>query len=371
VIIKEKIGILIYGKKLDESKREILTAAKIIDKGDYRVTLFGMSKSKAKAAASQAHLEYVKLGRIAGRHDFNASLKFTQLLKDKDISTVIFRDHRSTNLLVTAKFLMKGRLRLVFIQERHLSEMKSDLLHTFRFNQIDAWITPINQTANNVKAATNLALDKVHVLPLPIPRKPFQFEEDERNLRKSILFGDPESTVVGWSVPKDQSLIQRTGQKLLQLLKLNKGINVCLNLQGSKLEDFFAEIPEMQAFKDVIKATPFDPHDADMYAHLDALFIDPESEPFSGITRRSLMAGVLPIAPKSLVADELLSNGKHGIIYSDMDNSALFEKAMDRSFLASFRAESQEYIGEYYTKKRFKENLEALIFALPKQAKAR
>lgn len=371
MINQEKIGVLIYGKKPDSSIREILAAAKIINRGDFSVTLFGKNKSKAKGLASQAGLKYVKIGKKAGRHDFNASLKFTQLLKDKDISTVIFRDHRSTNLLVTAKFLMKGRLRLIFIQDRHLSELKPDFLHTFRFNQIDAWITPINQTANNVKVATNLALNKVHVLPLPIPRKPFQFDEDERSLRKSILFDQLDAIVVGWSVPQHQELIQRTGRKLLQLLRINKGIKVCLNLRGLKREDFFAEIPELLAFKDVIKATPFDPHDADMYAHLDALFIDPEREPFVGIARRALMAGVLPLAPKSLVADELLENGKTGIVYSDTNASEIFEKAMNRTFLDSFRQESQSFIGEEYTKKRFKENLEALVRALPKKASAR
>lgn len=362
---------MIHGKKLDASKREILTAAKIINGGVFRVLLFGKNKSKAKAMASQSRLGYVNIGKIAGPHDFHAALKFTKLLKDKGISTIIFRDHRSTNLLVTTKFLMKGRLRLVFIQDRHLSEMKPDFLHTFRFNQIDAWIAPINQTANNVKVATNLALDKVHVLPLPIPRKPFQFDMDERNLRKSILFGDAESVVVGWSVPKDKALLQRTGRKLLQLLRLKKGIKVCLNLHGSKLEDFFAEIPEMRAFKDAIKATPFDHHDSDMYAHLDLLFIDPEREPFAGITKRALMAGVLPLAPKSLISDELLDNGKHGLIYSDSDSAAKFEKALDPIFLANFREEVRVYIGEKFTKKRFKENLEALIHSLPKKARAR
>lgn len=371
MVKKEKIGILIHGKKMDTAKREILTAAKIIDKGDFRVALFGKSKSKARLAASQLRLEYIKLGKIAGRHDFNAALKFTKLLKGKGISTIIFRDHRSTNLLVTTKFLMKGKLRLVFIQDRHLSEMRPDFLHTFRFNQIDAWITPINQTANSVKVATNLALAKVHVLPLPIPRKPFQFDEDERKLRKSILFGDAESIVVGWIVPDEKDLIRRTGMKLLQLLRLKKGIKVCLNLRGLNLEDFFAEIPEMHVFKEVIKVTPFKHHDADMYAHLDVLFVDPEREPFAGITKRALMAGVLPIAPKSLVSDELLDNGKYGIIYTDQDNSEKFEEGIDRDFLAAFRKDIQVYIGEKFTKKRFKKDLEALIHALPKKARAR
>lgn len=371
MINKEKIGILIYGKKPDASKREILAAAKIIEKGSFGVTIFGKSKSRAKGVAAKAGLDFVKLGKVFNKHDFNASLKFAKLLKDNDISTIIFRDHRSTNLLVTTKYLMKGRLRLVFVQNRHLAEMKSDFLHTFRFNQIDAWITPLNQTANSVKSATSLAHDKLHVLPLPIPKKPFQFDDDERALRKSILFGNSEKLVLGWNVPKEHDLVQRTGRKLLQLLRLKNGIHVCLNLHGIKLKDVFAKLPEMQEFKDVIRATPFDPHDADMYAHLDALFVDPESEPFSGITRRALMAGVLPIAAKSLVSDELLENGKLGLIYTEGDNTAVFEKVMNRSYLDSFESVCRTYIGRKYTKKRFKENLEALISALPKKAKAR
>lgn len=371
MIKKEKIGILIYGKGANSSVRELLTAAKIVDKGLFRVTLFGESKSKAKAIASQEGLRYVKLGKIAGRQDFKASLKFTQLLKDENISTIIFRDQRTTNLLVTAKFLMKGKLRLIFIQNRHLNDMKPDFLHTFRFNQIDAWITPINQTANAVKASTNLALDKVHVLPLPIPRKPYRFDEDERKLRKSILFGNPDLPVVGWNVPKESDLIRRTLGKLMEVLRSEGEVNVCLNSQKGSWQDLLAEMPELLAYEAAIKVTPFDSHDADMYAHLDVILVDPETEPFSGIIRRALMAGVLPVAPKSLVADELLENGRLGLIYTDSDGSNFIDRVTDSNFLSAFKAESQAYIGEKYTKKRFKENLEALISALPKKAKAR
>lgn len=367
---KDKIGILLYGKKLNASKREILTAAKIITKGSFEITLFGKSKDKIRVTAAQEGLPYIKLGKKIRRNDFSASLKFTQLLKDRGISTIIFRDHRSTNLLVTSKFLMKGKLRLIFFQDRHLSDMKSDFLNTFRFNQIDAWITPMSQTANTVKAATHLALDKIHVMPLPIPRKPFQFEEEERKLRKSILFKDPYGIVVGWNVPDDMQLVMRTGQRIVDLMRAKK-INLCLNVRDSKLETLFALLPELGPFKDSIKSTPFDPHDADMYAHLDALFIDPENEPFSGITRRALMAGVLPFSPKSLVTDELLENGDKGIIYTESDGSEIFVQALDSNNLDSFRIETKGKIGEKYTKKRFRENLEALIHSLPRKAKAR
>jgi hypothetical protein len=366
---KEKIGVLIYGKKLNSSKVEIIDAARILNKTAFKVSLFGKSKSKVKSVASQSHLQYVNLGKKLSRNDFSASLRFTKLLKDKGISTILFRDHRSTGLLVTTKFLLKGKLRLIFIQDRHLSEMKPDFLHTFRFNQIDAWITPMNQTAHTVKGATHLALDKIHIMPLPIPRKPFQFEEEERKLRKSILFGNSESIVIGWNVPESGAYVQRTGNMLVKLLR-SADVKLCINVKNSDAQNLYDAFPELAAFTSVTKITPFDPHDADLYAHLDVIFIDPEIEPFSGITRRALMAGVLPVAPKSLVADELLENGEKGMIYSEQDCGKALAEKINPSFLARFREKTQGQIGEKYTKKRFKENLEALIHSLPKKAKA-
>jgi hypothetical protein len=304
VIKKEKIGLLIVGKKPKSSRRELLTTADILSRGNFDVTIFGRENGKSKTRSSKGGIKFIKLGRIANHYDFNASLKFTQVLKKKGITTIIFREPKATNLLVTSKFLMKGKLRLIFVQDRHLSDMNSNFLHTFRFNQIDAWITPMNQTANGVKSGTNLSLDKIHVLPLPIPKKPFSFDQEEQRLRKSVLFNDPEAIVVGWNIPDDLNLIQRTGRTLLQLLRSVNDICICINAKQRRLEQFFIEIPELSLFRKRIQSTPFDPFDADMYAHLDALFVDPALEPFSGITRRALMAGVVPIAPKSLVSDE-------------------------------------------------------------------
>lgn len=368
---KEKVGVLLRGKKLNEEKREILLASKLIDPERYEIIFFGKKSGWVKTEIKQQGMSFVKLGKLADRHDFNASLKFTQILKKHKVTTILFRNFSSTNLLVTAKFLMKGKLRLVLIQNRHTREMDQDVLRTFRFNQIDAWVTPVSQTANGVKTLTNLPLERIHVLPMPIPRKPFQVDTEEISLRKSILFDEVPAVVLGWAVPTDRSLFQRTSRLLLKVLRANPAVKVCLNLEGGgSLDEFYAEIPEMRMFKDRIKATSFSSKDADMYVHLDYLMIDIELEPFAGLFNRALLAGVVPIAPKSVLTGELSQNGSLGILYNEANYAEVLEKISDTEAKEAYKDRICDHIGKQFTKKRFKNDLETLLESLPKKAEA-
>ncbi|MEM9051561.1 MAG: hypothetical protein AAGC47_05870 [Bacteroidota bacterium] len=368
----DKIGVLISGKKINQSNKELLDAARFLNEGDsYSVVVLSRKSKKINTLASESGLDVCRLRKTVEQKDFNASLKFSELLKQQEISTIIFRDFESTALLVTAKFLLKGRLRLVLVQEKHLYDIDKDVLSTFRFNQIDAWVTPINQTANGVKAVTNLPPDKIHILNMPIPRKPFSFDQEDRSIRKTILFDDSAHLVVGWSVPKQRDLFQRTARNVLQLIRLSLDFKICLNLPHHSEREFFAEIPELKAYQKEIKFTDFDTQDADMYAHMDLLFIDPELEPFSGVANRAIIAGVVPVAPKSLVSNELLLNGDLGLLYSELESTTSLKQILNTSVLAQFRKRLDDYVGVQFTKKRFKENLEALLESLPKKAAAR
>jgi hypothetical protein len=367
---KEKVGILLRGKKLNESKREILLAAKLVDSFRFEVKVFAKKSSWIKAEIKQNGMEFVKLGKLADRHDFNASLKFTQILKKHKVTTILFRDFDSTNLLVTAKYLMKGRLRLVLIQNRHTRELDQDVLRTFRFNQIDAWVTPVSQTANGVRILTNLPSEKIHVLPMPIPRKPFQVDEEEVRLRKNILFGEVPPIVVGWAVPSDRSLFQRTSRLLLKILRANTEVRVCLNLENATIEEFLAEVPELKIFENRMKATSFSHKDADMYVHLDFLLVDIEHEPFAGLFNRALLACVVPVASKSVLTGELSLNGSLGIVYSEVNCNDVIEVVNNEAIRKQYQTRIREHIGKQFTKKRFKNDLETLLDSLPKKAEA-
>ncbi|MCH2214702.1 MAG: hypothetical protein MK086_05980 [Flavobacteriales bacterium] len=368
----DNIGVLITGKRINQSNKELLDAARLMNEGDdYSVTILSRKSRKIRRFAEEAGLNTCSLKKIIDQRDFNASLKFSELLKEEEISTIIFRDFESTGLLVSTKFLLKGRLRLVLVQDQHLSDIDTDVLSTFRFNQIDAWVTPVNHTANSVKALTNLSPRKIHVFSMPVPRKPFSFDEDDRNIRKTILFEHPNYITVGWSVPRRRDLLQRTGRSILQLLRMGTGVKICLNLRYHSEGEFFAEIPELKSFSKEIIVTEFDTQDADMYGHLDFLFVDVELEPFSGIVNRAIIAEVVPIASKSLVSNELLLNGELGILTSELGTEPVPRNLSESTILSEFRSRLNDYVGIQFTKKRFKENLEALLESLPAKADAR
>jgi len=368
----ERIGILIGKKSLNRSERELLGAGTLIDASRFRVTLLGKKKSKARRQAEDEGLEFVRVGKITKYKDFNAALRLSGILKEQEVTTVLFRDPEDSGLLVTTKFLMKGRLRLIFIQDRPISEMTRDFLLTFQFNQIDAWVTPLMSTAKNVKTATNLDHAKVHVFPLPVQRKPFVSIDENRSSDRDEVNG----LRIGWNLPTDESTAARTAQRILDCMRQMECSSLVLNAPGWKEKNVFEFLPVFKEFKKRIEVTSYCTDQPDFYSAIDLCFIDPEYEPFEGVAVRCLFSGVAPIVPKSMVSNELFENGELAWSYDPSETSFdsghdIFERVNQPDFRSKFRNSALKRIGKRYTRRRFKENLQALIEALPEKSAIR
>lgn len=363
-----RIGILIGSKNLSTSELQLLGAGRLMDREELPIKFLGKKKLKKRAEIADEGMEFVTIGKIIKRKDFNSALKLSNLLKSEDISVVLYRNPGDSALLVTTKFLMKGRLRLIFIQDRPIAEMSTDFLHTFQFNQIDAWITPLMQTAKNVKTSTNLDHSKVHVFSLPIARKPYISIENSIESNPS-----KENKTLGWFLPKRNDIKRRTALRIANILSEETRFTLLVNTQTRK-SDLREELPELLPFKDRIHLTAYPIDNPDYYANLNACFVDSESEPFSGISVRLLFSGVLPLVGKNLLSDELFENGKLcTYLLSDRKGQAseIYEKLDYPKFRQTLRAEALHTIGKRYSKKRFNQNIHALIEALPKKSRFR
>ncbi len=358
-------------KHYDVVKREMLLTGQMLSKDSLEFVLIGRKKGEPYKKAKHSGLHRIGLGKSSVRNDFNASLRFANTLREEGISTLIFRDHKETGLLVTTKFLMKGRLRLIYIQDRPLAEMKRDFLHTFRFNQIDAWLTPLNHTATDVKRGTNLDHSKVHVIPIPISRKQFDFSDEERHKAKTQLFpNDSDPKIIGWHVPDEVGFIETTGKVLTELLKVHSDVRLSLNGSAGSIDYLKEKIPDLFVDEHRIVISSYQVYDPQFYMGLDACMVDPELEPFLGVAYRTLLSGILPISRKCLIGNELFDNGKYSVEYgngSSLSDDDLMTLHLQNGALPN----SRKHIGKRLTKKRFKENLEALINALPKKSVAR
>jgi hypothetical protein len=368
---REQIGIVLHGKSLSVSERELVGAGVLIDTKNLPVTLFGKKNSKAKSTAKQEGLTFVRLGKkITKLKDFNAALRLSETLKVEGITTILFRDPRNSGLLVTTKFLMKGKLKLIFMQDRPIREMARDFLLTFQFNQIDAWITPLIQTAKNVKTTTNLDHSKVHVFPLPIPRKPYlriggALRRSDRKEKQRIT--------IGYHLPEDEALSGRSARRISACMGHCENMVLIVNSRSSSAVNWVNRNNLMTPFADRVKYTTYRADHPDFYRKIDACFIDPENEPFEGIAVRCLFSGVMPVAPKSMITDELFANGKLAVTY-DVNHahpeftSNLIAILEDPEALSNWHESAMKTLGKRYTKKQFKQNIRALVRALPRQS---
>ena len=339
-----------------------------MDQEELPITLLGKKKLKKRSEIADEGMDLVRIGKIIKRKDFNSALKLSNLLKSEDISVILYRNPGDSALLVTTKFLMKGRLRLIFIQDRPIAEMNRDFLQTFQFNQIDAWITPLIQTAKNVKTATNLDHAKVHTFSLPIARRPYVDIKPTSDPSAS-----KEKKSLGWFLPERDDLKARTALRIAKIFQEESKFTLLVNTRSRK-KDVLDELTELMPFKDQIQTTYHSIDAPDFYAKIDACFVDSEREPFSGISVRLLFSGVLPLVGKNLLSDELFENGKLcNYITSDGESEAtkIYQKLNLPNFRNEFREEAKNILGKRYTKKRFNQNIRALIDALPKKSRFR
>jgi glycosyltransferase involved in cell wall biosynthesis len=72
------------------------------------------------------------------------------------------------SLAAITKFYFYNELKLIYQQQMQLGVDKRDFLHTFRFNQLNAWVAPLPWLAEQAKNRTNINPEKIHTIPLGI-----------------------------------------------------------------------------------------------------------------------------------------------------------------------------------------------------------
>jgi len=312
--------------------------------------------------------------------NFNDALHFKSMLKECDVKTMIFRDPALASFLVTTKYLRKGRLSLLFLQVRGIHGSSNDVLNTFRFSQLDAWITPLNATGNDVRNETNINSEKVHVLQYPLqlnklsddPKSIVKLREKRKIPNDLLVLG---LSVDGSGIPSDlKTLIAAISSSETLREKSFILISIQHHEKKKKLRKKLESILVSSNVFGMVLHTPSEKKLTKTLSVSDALFLLPELEPFSGIGKLGLAGGIPCIAPNSLITAEILNNGEFGILYNRDSQEDLQHKLLEftesSDIKDKFQGIQSEAVRNTADIDHFCENLENIIESIPKADKA-
>lgn len=379
-MLAHKVGIFFGGKAFKHLIPELLDLAYWLEKRGNSVVLFTPKKKWVRKHSRSADFQIEKVKGKPGKLNFNDALKLKAMFKAEDIKTVIFRDPELASVLVTTKYLRKGRLSLVFLQVRGINGISNDALNTFRFSQLDAWITPLNATGNDVRNETNIDSEKVHVVQYPLqlnklsnnPKSVLKQRKKRKIPNDLMVIG---LSLDGDEISNDLKMLVTSISKS-DLLREKAFILISIH-HHEKQKKLTKELDELLIANNVFGMVLHTPTEKKLTKTLsvsDALFLIPELEPFSGIGKMGLAGGIPCIAPYSLTTSEILNNGEFGILYNrnsveDLQNK-LIEFTESSDIKDKFRDIQSDAVRNTADIQKFCENLENIISSIPEADKA-
>ncbi len=377
-----RIGLFCGKKKLSPTQEDLIKMGTWLQNRGHDVVLFALKHKPAVKLGRAMGLDAIELKRNPREFSFNTALKFRKTLKRSDVQFMIFNDYRDARFLVTEKYLRKGKLRLIFIQNKPLHEMKLDFLHAFRFNQIDAWITPLTATSNEVRTGTNLDAEKIHVIPRPVNLSSFnKLSKKKKKFKKHndipkglFVLG---CQISGSSIPPD--LIQVINS-ISNSDKLKEKTFLLVSVKTEKIKNGISAIEKIEKMfveAGVIGMAVHNSNDKKAAKTLrvcDTVFLIPNLEPFAGVGSLAVAAGIPAIAPKTFITAEILNNGELGILYNRDNTLELMQLLEKLNADSDLRAELQDAgsraLRPEVDKNQFIERLEEIAGALPARDKA-
>jgi len=286
--------------------------AQALQQENFEIQVYGVDGSSFFQSATELGLPIQAVPRNKKYFDFKHARSLAKIFQNDRIEIVHFRDNRDLDFLGWVKFFSSGKIKLVYHQAMQLGVSKKDILHTFRFNRIDAWVSTLDYMKKQVLSHTKFPEKKLHVIPLgtSIDSTSIHSKEDARKLLNlpsaKFLIG-----VVG-------RLDEKKGQleviQALSMLKENeKDIHVVFIGDKTKNEadDYVQKLNDAIEINYLQEKTTLLPHQSDiqkLYGAFDLIIVPSWEETFGTVTIEAMASSVPVIGSNTAGTAEILGN---------------------------------------------------------------
>ena len=286
--------------------------AQALKQENFEIQLYGVEGTSFFQSATELGLPIQAVPRNKKYFDFMHARSLAKIFQKDGIEIVHFRDNRDLDFLGWVNFFSSRKIKLVYHQAMQLGVPKKDIIHTFRFNRIDAWVSTLNYMKKQVLSHTKFPEKKLHVIPLGtnIDSTSIHSKEEARKLLN--LHSD--KFLVGVVGRLDEKKGQLEVIQALSLLKDSKK-NIHVVFIGDKTKNeadaYVQKLQHAIEFNHLQEKTTFLPHQSDMqllYSAFDLVIVPSWEETFGTVTIEAMASGVPVIGSNTAGTSEILEN---------------------------------------------------------------
>ncbi|WP_020526287.1 glycosyltransferase family 4 protein [Flexithrix dorotheae] len=303
-----------------------------------------------------------------------ACMRLSKTNKTEKFDTLILGVNQDIKLGVLTKKFGLGKTLLIYHQQIELGVNKRDFWHTSIYKSLDAWVTPLEVLANQVRERTNIDPDKIKIIPLCIDVNRFSENKMKMQEARENLDLPQEELIIGMVGRMDHQKGHAYFIEALGELR-KKDIEVKGLICGVKEEDKGSEylkslesLAEKNGLKDQIYFRPFSKDVETAYKAMNIFVMASPAETFGMVTVEALACGVPVVGTNHLGTKEILKSGDYGLVFPPRDAKALsncLEELIDDELLTStLAAKGVDYVKSTYNFTRQCELFEQLITEL-------
>jgi len=301
----------------------------------YRVIVFAVSSSPIAMEATSKDLHLVAIKRNAKYFDFRSAYRLSNLFRQHDVSLVWFRDTRDMDTLAWAKRFSRSSFKLLYQQAMQFTVNKRDMIHTFRFRAIDAWVSTLDFLRDQVKQYTRFPASKIYEVPLGVDTFRLRRNESLKNPARDYFHLDHNAFVFGVIGRIDPLKGQHLAIHALNRLHAqNCKVHLLIvgestRNEGGEYEDSLRMLIEQLNLQSYVHIRPYTSDVFHFYHAIDSFLLCSKGETFGTVTIEAMAMGLPIIGTRSSGTPELLDNGTCGLLV-DPENTIEWSEAMEK-----------------------------------------
>jgi D-inositol-3-phosphate glycosyltransferase len=286
--------------------------AQALQQENFEIQVYGVEGTSFFKSSGDTGLPVQAIPRNKKYFDFKHARSLAKIFQKDGIEVVHFRDNRDLDFLGWVKFFSSGKIKLVYHQAMQLGVPKKDILHTFRFNRIDAWVSTLDYMKNQVLMLTKFPEKKLHVIPLGTNIDSSSIHSKEK--ARELLNLPSDQFLVGVIGRLDEKKGQLEVIEALSMLKeREKNIHVVFIGDKTKNEadEYVQKLNDAIEFKHLQERVTFLPHQSaiqKLYGAFDLVIVPSWEETFGTVTIEAMASGVPVIGSNTAGTAEILGN---------------------------------------------------------------
>jgi D-inositol-3-phosphate glycosyltransferase len=313
----------------------VLKQARHLRAMGWDLTLITTPESTIIQHCGNVFTDIFTLPRVRKYFDFKAAATVAAYLQSHDFTLLMVFDNRDLDVIALAKQLWCRHLRVVYHQQMKIGVNKRDILHSWRYRQIDVWITPLAYLRDEIAQKTRYDIAKVKVIPMGTEVERFAEKIPQKREARSkldlpqdvLLFG-----IIGrLAIKKGQDFVIRAFH---DLSKTEARLHL-LVFGSASVND-----PADQAYAEGLHAyvarhklgqqIHFVPYRQDVelfYAAVDVAVVASHGETYGMVTVEAMAAGLPVIGAAAAATPDLLGDGAYGLLYELHDEASFIAAA--------------------------------------------